>query len=152
MDENFQDVGKRIAKKLEELKLKQVDARKATGLSKNAISNYISGNRIPDTASAYKLSKLLHVSMEWLLTGEEHVQEEYLISDQRSKYEVDPLWPLSEPERDMLWKYRQLDERDQLDARDNIEMKYRRVTKKGMSSNSRNGGGSGEEAAAKELA
>ncbi len=71
MNENFSsvEVGNRIDAKMKDLNLKQKDLVKMTGLSKNAISNYISGNRIPDTTSIYKLSTVLKVSIEWLLTG-----------------------------------------------------------------------------------
>ena len=80
MNENFHgvEIGNRIELKLKEFSLKQKDLVKLTGLSKNAISNYISGNRIPDTASIYKLSTVLKTSIEWLLTGDEtSLQSEY---------------------------------------------------------------------------
>nr|WP_296085830.1 helix-turn-helix transcriptional regulator [uncultured Blautia sp.] len=38
-------------------------------MSKAAISNYISGVRVPDTESTLKLSLVLETSIEWLLTG-----------------------------------------------------------------------------------
>jgi phage repressor protein C with HTH and peptisase S24 domain len=72
MNENFTGIGKRISNKLLELNLKQVDLVKITNISKNAISNYINGIRTPDTLSTYKIAKALKVSMEWLLTGEDH--------------------------------------------------------------------------------
>lgn len=64
------DIGNRIKLKLNELNLKQKDLTILASLSKNAVSNYISGNRIPDTMSILKISKALNVSIEWLLTGE----------------------------------------------------------------------------------
>lgn len=70
--ENFHGVGERISKKLDEMGLKQVDVCNAIRISKNAMSNYVSGKRIPDTLVIYKLSKFLSVSIEWLLTGEEN--------------------------------------------------------------------------------
>jgi len=146
------EFGDRLKQALKKAGYTQAKATETLELSKNAITNYVAG-RIPEAAILNKLSKLCNVSMEWLLTGEEPIQEESLIGEQQSKYEVDRLWPLTDQERDMLWKYRQLDARDQEDASENIEMKYRRLTKRGMSSNSRNGGGgSGEEAATKEYA
>ena len=69
MNENFEGVGMRISERMNLLGLKQIDIIKATGISKTAISNYVKGNRIPDTISIYKLSKILKVSIEWLLTG-----------------------------------------------------------------------------------
>ncbi|WP_052344214.1 helix-turn-helix domain-containing protein [Bacillus ndiopicus] len=70
MNVNFKGVGERIAAKIKEQKLKQIDVARATGISKNAISNYINGNRIPDTESIYKLATFFSVSIEWLLIGE----------------------------------------------------------------------------------
>lgn len=153
------EFGKRLKKALKKAGYSQAKATEKLELSKNAITNYVAG-RIPEAAILHNLAKLCNVSMEWLLTGEEPIQEEYLINkeehlinEEKLKYEVDERWRLSDQEKDMLRKYRQLDARDQEDARENIEMKYRRLTKRGMSSNSRNGGGgSGEEAATKEYA
>lgn len=72
MIENFsaEEIGLRIQTKLKEMNLKQTDLKEITNLSKNAISNYVSGNRIPDTRSIYRIAKALSVSIEWLLTGE----------------------------------------------------------------------------------
>lgn len=72
MNENFIDIGSRLANRMSELNLKQIDVCKMTGISKNAISNYINNIRIPDTTSVYKLSKALDVSIEWILMGEEY--------------------------------------------------------------------------------
>ncbi|MDR3597687.1 helix-turn-helix domain-containing protein [Clostridium sp.] len=69
---NFNNIGDRISKRLSELGLKQIDISKQTGLSKNTVSNYINNVRIPDTESCYKLSKVLSVSMEWILTGNDN--------------------------------------------------------------------------------
>lgn len=63
------EIGCRIQEKLKEKGWKQKDLCNSTNLSKNAISNYVSGNRIPDTTSIYKISLSLNVSIEWLLTG-----------------------------------------------------------------------------------
>lgn len=71
LNKNFIGVGERISKRLDEMGLKQVDVCNSISISKNAMSNYISGKRIPDTMVIYKLSKFLSVSIEWLLVGEE---------------------------------------------------------------------------------
>ena len=62
-------IGNRIKEKQEEHHYKQKEIVEKTGISKSAISNYISGNRVPDTETILKLSYVLNTSIEWLLTG-----------------------------------------------------------------------------------
>jgi transcriptional regulator with XRE-family HTH domain len=76
-NEQFEGIGSRIIYKIEELKLTQRALAELSGVSKNAISNYVYGNRIPNTKELYGLSKTLRVTMEWLLTG---VQSELAIN------------------------------------------------------------------------
>ena len=71
MNEDFKGIGTRIIERMKVLGLKQVDIIRETGISKTAISNYVNGNRIPDTLSIYKLSQALETSIEWILTGKE---------------------------------------------------------------------------------
>ena len=66
---NAIEIGNRIKEKQKEKNFKQKDIIEKTGISKAAISNYISGTRVPDTESALKLSLVLETSIEWLLTG-----------------------------------------------------------------------------------
>lgn len=145
MNENFSNIGVRISEKMDELDLKQVDICRITGISKNAISNYVNGNRVPDTMAVYKLSKALKVSIEWILTGEEAISPEKDISKSE-------LISMTSDEVDMITKFRELDYEDQQDAMDIIDMKYNRKVKKGTSSSLTNGGGAGEGAATDETA
>lgn len=69
--EDFQGVGERIKQRLKELNLKQSDVCRMTGFSKTTLSNYINSNRLPHTPVLYELAKILKVSMEWLLSGED---------------------------------------------------------------------------------
>ncbi len=73
MDNSF---GPRLSELLKKRGIKQVELSSDTGLSKNTINYYISGKNFPDTESLYKISKVLNVSMEWLLTGTENFQVE----------------------------------------------------------------------------
>lgn len=74
MIENFVNIGERLSTRMDELNLKQIDVCRMTGISKNAISNYVNNNRIPDTTSIYKLSKVLKVSIEWILGDWENLK------------------------------------------------------------------------------
>jgi transcriptional regulator with XRE-family HTH domain len=95
MIENYGEVGNRIQSKLNELGIKQVDAIKITGISKNAFSNYVSGNRIPDNKSLYKLSKFFNVSMEWLLIGVDvPIENLMLYKTMKNKEEVERILDL----------------------------------------------------------
>lgn len=82
MGYDFSETGKRIKFLMNLNDMKQIDICKVTGISKNAISNYISGNRIPDTVSLYKLAEYFSVSMEWLLTGK-NLSAGILVNKQR---------------------------------------------------------------------
>jgi transcriptional regulator with XRE-family HTH domain len=65
-------VSKRIRKLLNEKNMKQVDLINITSISKTAISNYLTNNRIPKAEELYKIAKALDTSMEYILTGEEY--------------------------------------------------------------------------------
>ncbi len=71
---NANEIGNRIKLKIKESGLRQKDIVEASGVSKAALSNYISGNRIPDTEAIYKISKELGISIEWILTGESTIE------------------------------------------------------------------------------
>ncbi|PHJ38566.1 hypothetical protein P378_08725 [Desulforamulus profundi] len=142
----IKNVGERIIARLTELNQKQADLCRATGLSNNAISQYVTGKRTPDTLSLYKIATALDVPMEWILTGENKYRKIDTTTEKTEK-----VGPLSEQEKEMLWKFRQLDTRDQEYAKANIDMLYDRTVKKGTLSDSMNGG-TGEEAAASETA
>lgn len=67
--QSFSNVGNRIKIQLEKKGLKQADLCKLTGISTNGMSQYITGKRVPDTVSTFKIAKALDVTMEWLLVG-----------------------------------------------------------------------------------
>lgn len=148
--ENFTNVGERLSARMKDLKLKQVDICTMTGISKNAVSNYVSGNRTPDTLAVYKLSKVLDVTIEWILTGEELNINQSANNTQRfEELKPEDAITLKSYEIDMINKFRILDQDDKQDTLDIIEMKYNRKVKRGTSSNSTSGG-KGEEAATHE--
>lgn len=141
MIENFENIGLRISEQMDRLNLKQADICRMTGISKNAMSNYVNGNRVPDTLGVYKLSKALKVSIEWLLTGESE--------DKRADELSEGPDGLSTTETDIIKKFRQLDYDSQDDVIGFIDLKYNKQFKRGTSSNS-NTGGTDEEAATSE--
>lgn len=144
MKENFLNVGSRIKKLLDEKELKQIDACKLANISKNAMSNYINGNRIPDTASLYKLSKLLDSSMEWILTGEgedtklsssntpnnnftncNHVDTK----QQTEAFHVtNNLIEVTEDDNNFIYKYNQLSRNDKEEIKAILNIKFDRIS------------------------
>ena len=122
MDSNFSHIGVRIISKLRQLGLKQADLCRETGISSNAISQYCTGKRVPDTASLYKISGVLKTSMEWILTGghpsNESTSTESMICDGV---------PLSEAETDLVAMYRLLPEQHKEEVFELVHFKYKRI-------------------------
>ncbi|SHF51252.1 Transcriptional regulator, contains XRE-family HTH domain [Desulforamulus putei DSM 12395] len=139
-------IGKRFRQLRKSKGLNQIDFAAAIGISQGTLSDIEKDKCKPSVETVISASGYFKVSCDWLLTGEEPVQKE-----QPPKYLPDKLGPLSEQEKEMLWKFRQLDARDQEYAKANIDMLYERTVKKGTSFGLTNGG-TGEEAAASETA
>ena len=57
----------RIKKAMFNKQVSQADIVKNTGLSKGAVSSYISGRYTPKQSAIYKLAKYLDVSPSWLM-------------------------------------------------------------------------------------
>ena len=57
----------RIAEALKQRDMKAVDLAKATGLTRGAISQYLSGKVVPKQDKLVLLAKALHVSEPWLM-------------------------------------------------------------------------------------
>ena len=57
----------RIKEGMELRELKQTDLVEMTGISKGALSSYISGRYIPKQNNIYLISKALNVSEAWLM-------------------------------------------------------------------------------------
>lgn len=64
-------ISDRIATRLNELGLKQVDLIEATGLTKGAVSKWVTGTTVPSSEHISAIAKKLKVSPEWLLTGKQ---------------------------------------------------------------------------------
>lgn len=110
MNTNLSGVGERIRYLFKLNNLKQVDASKKIGISKNAISNYVNGNRIPDYKSLIRLSDFFDVSIDWILTGKQHISD------------------LANDELTLLNDYRKLKESDRFKIRGMIELKLHELS------------------------
>lgn len=112
MFKSFEGVGLRIQELLDNLGVKQADVVRETGISKNALSNYVNGNRIPDNKALYALSKFFNVSMEWILTGKNIYSE-----DNKSLKSPELRVLLSSEELELLSLYRKLTDDARLEIR-----------------------------------
>lgn len=60
-------ISERIQERMKALDLKQADLVASTGISKGALSSYISGRYVPKQNNIYLISKALNVSEAWLM-------------------------------------------------------------------------------------
>ena len=153
MEQSFEGFGGRVQKILDENGLKQADLASLSGLSRTAISQYITGKRMPDSISAYKISKVLNVSMDWLVSGKITTDAILLSSNENSVIEkmrsgLIPFFdeelpvstdvsPLGKRENELIQYYRFLSDIDKDDVYDIIKIKYaRKKAKERSTSNS----------------
>ena len=66
----------RIRISRESLNYSQHDLARVTGISQQQISSYEKGQRLPSAPALIKLSDALHVSTDYILTGE-YIQKDY---------------------------------------------------------------------------
>ncbi|WDZ50006.1 S24 family peptidase [Acinetobacter vivianii] len=65
------EINERIVKRMNELKLRQVDLIELTKAKKGTVSKWISGTNTPSVEFMPVLAKALKTSEKWLMTGEE---------------------------------------------------------------------------------
>lgn len=119
METKFAYVGVRIISRLKELNLKQADLCRESGISSNAISQYCTGKRVPDTTALLKIASVLKTSMEWILTGKDTTIE--------NTTDVRPICDgveLSQAEADLVAMFRLLDARGKETVFDIASMMY----------------------------
>lgn len=87
METTKTSIGKRISARREQLKLTQEQIADMTGLTENQLSGLENGKAMPQSETVVKLSKVLQTSTDYILTGTDHVDDDYLIDDivQKSK-------------------------------------------------------------------
>ena len=127
MTEKFSDVGSRISSCLNSLCITQAELARRTGLSKNAINNYVKGDRPPDSQSLYTLSVCLGKTMEWLLTGEERnviiPPSPWQLTEEQARTASTYFPDLTEEQVALLNNFEKLPARDKKEIRMLIEVK-----------------------------
>lgn len=71
-------VGDRIKESREQLKLSMTQLAEKTGLTVSAISQFESGDRVPQLDSLDKLAKALEVSVDYLMGRDEKISDKNL--------------------------------------------------------------------------
>lgn len=110
--------GERLKEMLTITGYSQVKAAQELQITKNSLNNYVAKNRIPEAPILYQLSKLIGVSMEWLLTGND--SEKYLSSSPTNEEKSSALLP---DEQEVLNSYRQLSYENKAKIRGMLEIK-----------------------------
>lgn len=77
----METISERLKKCIELRGLKQADLVKKTGISKGALSSYISGRYSPKKSNLYLLAKALDVNEDWLMGADLPIEETNIISD-----------------------------------------------------------------------
>lgn len=70
-------LGKRLKNSREKLGLQQKYVAELIGVKNNTLSSYESDKRQPDYETLQKLANLYHMSIEYLITGEERSKEDF---------------------------------------------------------------------------
>lgn len=80
---------RRLRRVLDDKNMKQIDLSKALSISKGMVSQYLSGNSMPETGRIYEMSKVLGVSHIWLLGAD--VNPDGSAIDMTSQYTKIPI-------------------------------------------------------------
>jgi len=103
------EVGDRIRELRKSLKISQAELAKKIGVSSGNVGDWERGRAKPGVDALKNLSKFFNKSIDWLITGEEpkSSNNEYPDEIVLKKQDIKIL-PLSNTERDILKKFREL--------------------------------------------
>jgi transcriptional regulator with XRE-family HTH domain len=102
----------RIYKTSKELGISKPVLIEKTKIAKNALTNWENRMTVPAADTAIAIADLLHCSVKWLITGVEDIQEEFSIE-----------------EKNLIFKYRTLDDQGQHEMNTLLEAKIKPVEK-----------------------
>lgn len=140
-------IGQRIKRKRKEMNLTMKDIQSITGISTGNMSDLENDKYMPSVVTLQSISKVLAVSIDWLVNGQEYQISE-LASGSSDNHPVGP------DDLELLEKFHQLTEKEQIKIEGMIEgmlMSRETVRQPDKQSRSKNIGGR-EEAAASETA
>lgn len=73
----FVNFSLRLQSASRKLGIEQKELARRTGITAAAINNYWTKERVPKSEELFKICKALGVTMEWLLTGEQDLRQEF---------------------------------------------------------------------------
>lgn len=121
-------IGERIKCLRKKKGVSQAELAKKIQVSAGNVGDWERGRAKPGADALTSLMDFFEVTADYLLTGDEKNNENVSVSGLNSS-----VYPLNDIEIEMILKFRQLDLRDQEDAKDNIDRKFERTIKRGTS-------------------
>lgn len=138
-------IGQRIKRKRKEMNLTMKDIQSITGISTGNMSDLENDKYMPSVVALQSISKVLSVSIDWLVNGQEYQISEDVCGTSK---------PVSSDDLELLAKFHELTEKEQIKIEGMIEgmlMSRETIRQPGKQSRSKNIGDR-EEAAASETA
>lgn len=74
-------IGQRIRQRRKELHITQTEIQAACGISSGNLSGIETGRYLPSAVSLIELAKILHCSVDWILTGESLISNNSVFTD-----------------------------------------------------------------------
>jgi transcriptional regulator with XRE-family HTH domain len=118
------EVGDRIRELRKSLKISQAELAKKIGVSSGNVGDWERGRAKPGVDALINLSKFFNKSIDWLITGEEPKcsYDEYPDEIVLKKQDIKIL-PLSDTERDIVKKFRELSKEDKNNIKQIMSLK-----------------------------
>lgn len=87
----IENTATRIQKRMEQLGLKQTDLVERTGISKGALSSYLSGRYVPKQTNTYLIAEALNVDEAWLMGADVPMERKNKTSSKEKGIEINVL-------------------------------------------------------------
>ncbi|MFR0781307.1 MAG: helix-turn-helix domain-containing protein [Zhenhengia sp.] len=113
----------RLRKALNIRSMKQMELSEKTNIGKSAISQYLSGKVIPKQDKIYLMAKALNVNEAWLMGYDVEMSRITISYNKTSAPSI-----IKPKEKELLDKYRALDEKGQHTVSTILDMEYNRCT------------------------
>ncbi|WZL72244.1 helix-turn-helix transcriptional regulator [Clostridiaceae bacterium 35-E11] len=125
-------IGKRIRFARKKNNLTLTDIKKITGLSTGNLSELENDKFMPSANALIALRNILNVSIDWILTGEDYMQEQEAVDDNMRgdfliKETKTTAYSLNQDEQALIDDYRKLDAEKQRDIKGFIRISLEKL-------------------------